>query len=284
MRAQTDRYINTVSATILALTAIIKSAVLGYFLYRVIRVAVDVIDLANISAFSIRNLLDRFLTDLDLFQKVYDTATGKVIVEISLPAVFSIGIVFLAVILLIFIMIEGIVLLFLRFGRKGSLTVRFFHQIYMTADILRLLLFGYLVVLYIINYPELSKTAGLEGVLSLGLNITLGITGAVYLILLLLRFCFHKDIVRAMTTVTYEIQTGELGDLKRTHLSGISFIFALPYAVILLVTAITFPYGDISFNDEAGILYLVFIGFLLIMMLQYFSICFCNRNLKNAME
>ena len=114
------------------------------------------------------------------------------------------------------------------------------------------------------------------------------ILGILTLIIVLLNLCYHKDIAMAMGTVAYEIETGKQGILKRTHLSGISFLFSLPYALCVLSVVfaiIGIRDGSITLQDGYKLSIgqeILSISIPVILMIKHLSVCFCNRNLKRA--
>ena len=86
----------------------------------------------------------------------------------------------------------------------------------------------------------------------------------------LLLFCYHKDIARVMTTVDANIK-GIEHKMKRTHLSGISFLFGLFMALILFVS---FTLENKTTETWIGI-----VGILGITLKQ-FLVSINNRNIK----
>ena len=91
-----------------------------------------------------------------------------------------------------------------------------------------------------------------------------------------------------MKTVEYEVNTGKQGILRKTHLSGISFIFGLPYVLIIISTLLMMNearnqgYSISQSFEMTWQQYLLMFGLPAVLFIKQLSICFCNRNLKRA--
>ena len=280
MYSQSSLYINRVSATILALIKIVEAVVAGYCLVHVISLLVSVIDFFAKGVNDMTQYLDLMTSEFGFSQEIYDASVKSAVGVVTIPFGVILGILGITVIALLLVVIEGIATLTLRFAKRGALVIRGIRRFYLVLSVLNLVLFAYLAVLYIINFSKISQAIGETG--AVGLNVVMIAVGVITLVILILQFCYHKDIARAMTTVDYEIEYDRPGDLKRTHLSGISFIFALPSTILLVVWVVGIVTGYIPVLAMERLSMIMSIVTLAVMMLKQYSICFCNRNLKNA--
>ena len=159
------------------------------------------------------------------------------------------------------------------------------HQVYMGICIVHLVLLGVSCYRLFTFNPTSDSTVR---AVTLAWSYSFIIWGIITLIIVLLNLCYHKDIAMAMGTVVYEIETGKVGTLKRTPLSGISFLFSLPYALCVLGVflaiigirdgSISLPEGYVLTTSQE----ISSISIPAILMIKHLSVCFCNRNLKRA--
>ena len=203
----------------------------------------------------------------------------------ALPVIISGGILILSVVVLFLVVIETIALLALRFAKAGAGFVKVIHQIYMAVCIIYLIMFAYSVFEYVRNRSSILKSLAGSKAAMQETEIILIIFDVICLTVLLLHLCYHKDIAMAMETVSYEIKTETQGHFKRTHLSGISFLFGLPYVllVFLLIERVSSGYLDLSERiGETLLSGWIYLGGIIILILKHYAVCFCYRNLKQS--
>ena len=265
MNKRTDYYINRASTTLLAVMALIRGVAAGYFVYRIIVLIVPAIESLRETRIDIAYILDTFFPEANINP---DASISGMIISYYVLA----GVLFLIMAGLILDVIEAISLLLLRAARAGASGVKTVHIIHLIFVCIHIVLFGYTIVTYFI------ENSG-QRLISMGVFIAFIIPAAIYLVVLILRLCFHKDIIRAMSTVKYECSTGKHGRLIKTHLSGISFIFGFFYALITAIAIFTELQGKATTLSAAAV-----IVSLLVITTEYFCICACNRNLKLARQ
>jgi len=181
--------------------------------------------------------------------------------------------------------IEALALIALRIAEKGARFIRVIHQIYMGVYIIHVVLLG-ISCYQLLTFNPTGNATTRTAVVTLSLPVI--ILGIIALIILLLNLCYHKDIAMAMGTVAYEVETGKLGKLRRTHLSGISFLFGLPYllsVISIILVIIGIRDGSVSLPEGYSLSTFQAISAAIvpfILMVKHLSVCFCNRNLKRA--
>ena len=280
-----DQYINKASATVVALTKILEGASAGFALYQLIRMLAPVIGNISKGAVDLNHLLQTVVKQYGFQNSFLDQYSRIMIGSVALPVIVYGGVFLLIAIGLLLVVIEMIALLTLRFARAGAGFVKAIHLIYMGVCIVHFLLLIYSVVEYLQYRPALVNAAnGLKDDL-FAFEMTLIIIAVIIFIIILLQLCYHLDIVKAMSTVAYEIETGTRGDFDRTHLSGISFLFAVPYVVLILIVTVGIVNGDVSLTQKTGAAQIqnwISVAVIGILALKQFGICFCYRNLKRA--
>ena len=270
MNSQVKQYTNTISATLLSLTMIIKGAVAGFFVCQIISIIIQLARILNDSAAFINELSE------------YGSSIGAVISIDEIIRIISVSrlvifiILSLGVICMVLNVMDAIAVMLVRYANAGASTVKGIHLIYMIVDIIDIVLFAFFIVQFIMQPPVIDYSA--LGISPFVVSLILIITAALIMVVLVLRMCFQKDIVRAMSTVNYEIKAGRPGPLKKTHLSGISFI----YAVVYSIAAIAVTANLLLHLDSIEAITIITAAVLAITAIRYYTICFCNRNLKYA--
>ena len=275
MSERTEQYINRASATVLAIIALIKGVVAGFCLYHMFNITVLFIKGASAATVDINSFLDSLCAEFNMPRPNIDSISFA----LSLSVILIIVILAVIMTALLLVVIEAIALLLLRFARTGASAVKAIHIIYLVMSVINLLIFAYITVSYIISYLNTIKNDP-SSAPPIYANIILILIAAAYLVAILLRLCFHKDIVRAMSTVKYDLAMGKPGRLKKTHLSGISFLFGLPYAIMIFLMILLYLLNYINTGNFSVVSFIVVVFSLAVIMLWYFSICLCNKNLK----
>ena len=281
--AHPEQYINRASGTIVVLFKLLDGIVAGVGLYHIIRMISPVITLLGKGALDLNQMMQMMASEFGFPAILMDTYSVAVIGGLALPFVFWGGLLAIVIIGLSLVVIEAIALLMLRISWKGAGIIRIVHQIYLGVSILYLMLFAYSVY----EFFRFRQTLQSESEI-ITATILFIIFGVICLIALLLHLCYHKDIAMAMKTVMYEVETGNQGNLRRTHLSGISFIFSLPYVWLLIL----FVIGIYGIQTGKSLLpagyeitiqqYITLIGVPVILIVKHLCVSFCNRNLKRA--
>ena len=285
--ARPDLYINRISATVLALIKLLDGAAAGFSLYGIFRMLFPVIDALTKNSMNLDQALQLILSEFGISPSAVDSFTGPVFEAVSFPVIIWGLILLLTIMSLLLVVIEAAALLMLRIVKKGAGTIRAIHLIYMAGSIVSLVLFAYSVFDVVRLYLSRVRAVGQPQDVFLSMGVPLIIVGGICLIILLLNLCYHKDIAMAMRTVAYETQTGKPGRLKKTHLSGISFLFGLPWLLFLfLILAALGPRSRelaASLGRELTVTEkITAIAMPLIMFIKHLSICLCNRNLKRV--
>ena len=277
-------YIDRISSSLLVLCKLIEGAIAAYILYGFVRVMGTLLSIAVKGALDLSQAIQLILQDSELSQYAMNELSGLNMSGIALPFVLWVGIILVCIAALVLVVAEAIALLMLRIAGKGASFIRVVHFIDMGVWIAVIVVHCVVSVLSVVIFmsqDSLAIDSSNRNLLLVGLIISFVET----LIILLLNLCYHKDIAIAMGTVAYEVETGNIGSLKRTHLSGISFVFALFYAIIVLYLVAELDDGlrylGVS-SDDRFALELFIIGVPLVAMAKYLSVCFCNRNLKHA--
>ena len=248
--SQPDRYINRFSATVVVLFKLLDGAVAGFFLYHLLRVMGLLFTAMAKGALDINHALQLFFSEYGIPQQTANELAGLTIGGLALPAAIWVGIYFVIIAGLLLVVIEALALLTLRIAKRGAVFVRVIHQVYMGICIVHLVLLGVSCYRLFTFNPTSDSTVR---AVTLAWSYSFIIWGIITLIIVLLNLCYHKDIAMAMGTVVYEIETGKVGKLKRTHLSGISFLFSLPYALCVLgvfLAIIGIRDGSISLPED----------------------------------
>ena len=277
-------YIERISSSLLVLCKLIEGAAAAYILYGFVRVMGALFSIAAKGVLDMSQALQLIFQDSELSQYAMHELSGLTMSGIALPFIFWIGIILVCIAALVLVVAEAIALLLLRIAGKGASFIRVVHFIDMGVWIAVTVMF---VIFFVLSFVDIMSQDS-AAVDSSNRNILLG--GLIFslvntLIILLLNLCYHKDIAIAMGTVAYEVETGDLGQLKKTHLSGISFVFALFYAIIVLFFVSELDdglrYYGVSSDNRFALEFFI-IGTPVVAMAKYLSVCFCNRNLKHA--
>lgn len=281
---QSDRYINRISSTILMILKLIEGAGAAYGLYQIIRVIYPFIQPAIKGTADFMDIMRQLMSAFGL-DAIQDPEVQQVLGAVSLPFIIYALLFLIVIIGLILVVIEAVSLLLLRFGRRGASAVKIIHRIYFFGYILLLVLFVYDVIQYIRAWPELEKAAGSSSGALIAWNVLFVIGTIICFVLLLLQTFYHNDVSYAVGTVQEEILSDQPCHLKKTHLSGISLFFALPYVLFLVSLIVSILEGntaqrisDIQ-SDMQSMLTIVAIT---ATALKYIAVFFCNRNLKRA--
>lgn len=283
--SEPDRYINRVSATVVVLFKVLDGLVAGFFLYHLLRIMGLLLTAMMNGALDINYALQLLFSEYGIPPQTANGLTGLTIGGVALPVVIWAGIFLVIIAGLLLVVIEALALLTLRFTKRGAVFVRVIHQIYMGICIVYILLLG--ISCYRVFTLDTATDSTVRA-MTQAWSYSFIIWGILALIIILLNLCYHKDIAMAMGTVAYEIETGRQGKLKKTHLSGISFLFSLPYAlnaIAILFAIIGMRDGSLHLQEgynlsigQAVLLILIPV----ILMIKHLSVCFCNRNLKRA--
>ena len=158
----------------------------------------------------------------------------------------------------------------LRYKESGAKLIKATHTINAVVCLVIVIETVVSIVMLNVNGSKMASMAGgskaaVESSI-LAFSILMGIGAFIFLLL----FCYHKDIARVMTTVDANIK-GIEHKMKRTHLSGISFLFGLFMALILFVS---FTLENKTTETWIGI-----VGILGITLKQ-FLVSINNRNIK----
>ena len=291
-KARPEQYINTSSATIIMLIKLLEGGVAGYFLYHLFRAIAPIIGEVTKGALEVNHALHLFAAEYGV---VVSADTEKMLSDFTaggfaLPIIVWGGFMLVIVIGLILVVVEAIALLEVRIAKKGAGIVKVIHQIYVWVNVAALIIPGISVYEYYRFQQTLKGASSTAYISATVLWIAVIFVCVIYAITFILLVCYHKDIAIAMKTVAYELNTGNQGDFRRTHLSGISIVFSLPFVLtsIALVFGITrsFISGEpltrayqIS-NVQEGISLVLPI----IMMIKYLCIPSCYRNLECARD
>ena len=282
-----EQYINRVSSTVIVLFKLVEGIMAGITLFHVFRLLAPILTELTKGTLNVNRALNLLFTEYGLPRTALSSSSELVAIGgIMLPFVLPTVLMIISIVVLVMVVIEAAALLTLRIARVGAGLVRFIHQIYMFGSILNLLMAGYLLFNYFRYTRNIVEHGNAAEVYAVGI-----IFGVVCLAGIILNLCYHKDIAMAMNTVRYEIGTGKRDDMKRTHLSGIAFLFSIPYALtaVILIVGILMTKGGGSYSVSPTEVYtltlaqsLMIIAAPVIMMIKYLCVSFCYRNLKRA--
>ena len=279
-----DKYIKTFSATALAFLKLPEGAVAGYFLYHLIRLISPIVQEAVKGTITLIQGVDIFFKEFgvsmdqltDLFK---DQQAEETIINMTMPIVIPVCLLIVTIIGLMLAVVEAVALLMLRFMKAGASAIKVIHQINLFVCIIQMGLFVYGSINWFRDLFDWKKMNLIEAAAWPILLIVSIIVCIICFIVLMMHLCYHKDIAMAMTTIDYEITEDKPGKLRRTHLSGISFWFALGTLAMIISW-----YGMIQDQSSAynAKNILLIEAPQIIIMLKFFAICFCNHNLKHA--
>ena len=290
--ARPEQYINTSSATIIMLIKLLEGVAAGFFLYHIFRAMVRIIGEVTKGALDVNHALQLFASEYGV---TISSDTEKILSDFAvggfvLSNIIWGGFILVIIIILLLVVVEAIALLEVRIAKKGAGLVKIIHQIYMWVNIGALIFLG----ISVFEYYKFQQS--LKGVSSTAYNSATVLWAAVifvcvvYALIFIMLLCYHKDIAIAMKTVAYELNTGNQGAFRRTHLSGISIFFSIPF----VLTTIALVFGIIRSlvggeslartfqvsNVQEGISLVLPV----IMMIKYLCIPACYRNLECARE
>ena len=280
-----EKYINTVSATGVVLTKAVEAAAAVFGLAALTRTMVPLLigilkgtmDLDR----SLNLLFSQFGGGSGFFGPEFSILAGSTVIPILIYS----GIYFVLSFGMLLTLVDFGALFSLRFFKKGAGVSKIIHYIYMIIGVLHLVLFSVTSFLIFRSIHDLAGTGADSRDAAMGLQIAWIVVCIVYVIIFILIFCYHKDIAMAMDTAAYEIRTGRKDEMDFTHLSGISFFFALPYMIFLFSLIVGLLFGNLPVNGRNGltpgqIIPPAAVCFILI--LKQLFICFCYRNQKKA--
>lgn len=280
--SQPNRYINRLSSTIIVIFKALEGVAAGFVLYGIIRLMTPLFSAMAKGVLDLNQALQIIINEAGLPQSTMNELSGLTVKGIALPFIFWTGLIIVITVALLLVVIEAIALISLRTARKGAAFIRTIHYIYMGVWIVSLVLFGVSVFETFSNASSADYSSESARIAAFTM---MAISFIIELISLVLNICYHKDIAMAMGTVAYEVETGRTGNLKKTHLSGISFFFGLPYAITILLYIAAFEnvreYISVTFRDSMALALLI-VGLPIILLVKHLSVCFCNRNLKKA--
>ena len=139
--AQTDLYINRISATLVPLTKLLEGAWAGFLLFQIVRIIVVVISELSKGPKSISQAISRFFAPFGLTGPGLGEYTGTIMEGLSVPFIIWAVLLTLVIIGLVLTIVETIALFSLRFGRTGASLVKGIHIVYMIVAILELMFF-----------------------------------------------------------------------------------------------------------------------------------------------
>ena len=232
-KARPDQYINTSSATIIMLIKLLEGGTAGFFLYHLFKAISPIIGEVTKGALEVNHALRLFAAEYGV---IFSADTEKILSDFAvggfaLPIIVWGGLILVITIALILVVVEAIALLEVRVAKKCAGIVKIIHQIYMWINVAALIFLG----ISIYEYYRFQQS--LKGASSTAYNsatvfwVAVIFVCVIYAITIILLLCYHKDIAIAMKTVAYELDTGNQGDFRRTHLSGISIFFSLPFVI-----------------------------------------------------
>ncbi len=218
------------------------------------------------------------------------SSTGSLIPQmkltdvLSLPFTFhltetilaSIFVVILSVITPVLIIFNGIGSFNLRFWNKGYRMLKVVHIFYAILTVLSMISIVYTYIrIFIDNNLRTVITVMDSKNIWIILSVFIGI-GIFVLILQIVTFCYHKDIVQQMTYIRSDLQDQE-DVLDENHLSGIACFFG----IIFLIPAVVLT---IILKDQYSIVSATAIILLFIYSIKYFCVAASNRGLKSAVR
>lgn len=281
--ASPEQYLERTSATVLVLFKLLEAAAAGVCLFHLFRLASPAaasLAKGTMTFYEAFRMLAGEYGFPDMLTTVMSVFEGAGLV---LPVVIWGGLVIAIVLGLFLILLDAIALLLLRTTYRGAGMIQVIHQFQLCLCVIDHLFFAYLVLAFIRYAMRMQN-----GTLPSEALIVFFFSAVIYLILLALQLCYHKDISLAMRTVRLELKTGKQSRLRKTHLSGISFLFCVPYVlllVLMVVVIVEIRSGQTSLPVDTVITlrqYLTTLGVPLILIGKHLSVCFCNRNLKKS--
>ena len=276
--AHSEQYIDRLSAAILTLAKMIEGTVSGYTVFKIVAFFLPLFGLLSAGANDFRQFLITVAKENEFYSETVEQCLDILMGSLSFSTIIWILLMALILLLLLLPLLEAIALLMVRFMRKGAEIVETVHQVQMILTVGYLLGLVYLVVSYYKNAPKLTEN--ISGSLAVqGIGLLFAIGAVVILLFLILKFFYHRDIVKAMHTVSKELRTGNKAELKETHLSGISFFLALPYAFLAAGMLLGVIRGEHRFsNENIHIIYET--GMYLILAIKHFAVAVCYGNIK----
>ena len=245
MNSQSRKYLNTISATIIALIKTPAGLVMGYCLYQLfspfVRHAKSFRELAEMLTIAFRNYFSTVAIIPDSVVK--NEITKQIVISTSITVVMIIA--FVSLILMV--LLETIALWMLRIAGKGAGIVRVIHWIYCIIAVVYLVLS--LVQLGTIIAVGRLSNEGLVGIIIVMVFVTI-----FYMIFI----CYHKDIAMAMKTVGIESRTGRVDPgFKKTHLSGLSILLGIPSLLLGILGCLVYVQVVSTVYDLNGRQYVI---------------------------
>ena len=272
-------YINTVPSLIIVIVKCIEGLIAVAALYHIFSTLGILFAELSKGAASISDAIRILSSDNVSPLSSFGTTIGYMLDGITLPVLIWGGTLLLVIAFLLMVIMEAAAALCLRISYKGAGIIRGIHLVYMGICLLMICLS---------IYPLLIAGSGKNHLIDDELIAAGSMTYTLLLIfavaVLLVLACYHKDIAMAMGTINEEIKTTELGRLKRTHLSGLSFLIALPFFLIsisYLLGMLRTGISGIRTGEERSMLQIILtISIPVIITTKYLCVCLCNRRLK----
>ena len=279
-----DRYINRTSATVLALTKLPEGLFAGFVLYHLIKLLAPAVKEMSKGTVTLTELTAQACKEFGyeiskINELMHELQADEAIAAFALPWIVVIVLLAVLVVGLILTIAETIALLALRFAKAGASVIKVIHWLNLVVCVLNLGIFLYSSIQGFRNLSDFKRRNLIEEAAWPVFVAALVVICIICIIILMMHLCYHKDVAMAMQTVSEEVYSGKPERLSRTHLSGISFWFALAYILCIVSVFASSREAEGSGISKETI---VFIGIYVINVLKYFSVCFCNRNLKRA--
>ncbi len=240
-------YLNRFSPTLVVLAKVFEGVISGYYAYTFGQLFLQVWKAGQSdrqAASMIRSILKLFTGD---FSSEY---TDYLLNNFILPAAVFI-LVFLAVLISMALnVVETVILVVVRISGKGAGAILGFHVVQMIFTTFYMLLYTYGIIDIYRRVRSLrfwEKGAG-----KAEYQLTMFVVFLVLFLFILMVICYHKDIIKAMRTVSFETHTGRRGYFSPTHLSGISFVFGTPYLIALVIVLYRLTQGNYHFSDDVS--------------------------------
>ena len=290
-RAYPEQYIHTASATVLVLIKLLEGGAAGYALFLFFKALAPLFGELAKGTVEFGRMLQILAAGygMTIPAELQDLFAQAAAAGLILPFIVCAGFVLVFCAGLVLIVFEAVALLEIRVVKKGAGIVRAIHLIYMWLNIGVLILNAYSIFQYLRTGEILRELKQGGGFLLWQPGIILCV---IYILIVILVMCYHKDIAIAMKTVSYELDTGKQGTFKRTHLAGISIFFSIPFVisvigcVIWLVRGISGGTGVDIFMQSVirtyGMQAVLALPLSVLLMIKYFCIPACCRNLECA--
>lgn len=283
-----ERYICRISSTLLTIVKVLEGLGAGIAAVGMISMILKLKNQVTQAAPTLLEVLRDITAQYGIPDEVLNQITGEAIVHMKMPLGIlagGSGIFLIAVFLIVW---EAVALLMLRIRKRGGTSVRIIHIIHMVVCILEIFMTVAMVFLAVSYLATTSSQSGNNAMKAGGLVVI--IIGILTLIGLVIDMIYHKDIAMAMSTVAYETKTRRPATLRKTHLSGISFLKSLPSLLVVvagIAALVADRTGNLQLPGDVSIPKGVYIGMMAMpiwQLIKQWSVCFCNRNLKKARQ